>query len=632
MKILALTILNAGLIGLFIYLLRRRNLLTYPHGGRIWLTYLAVGVITLMDEFTSIFYVPAEAYRFIGLSAIPFIVITSLLIRFISTRLTEVAEILEHHKLIGGGVYSFSYLVLGPMVSFVAVASIMVDYILTACISAVSAVSNATSFFPLGPSLSLIIVLAIIWAVAGLNILGIRENARFTFMIFIGAAFVMLNLIASGLFNLDKGSFSQMQLATAQALKQVNTGSILGNYDQFISSIAFCILAYSGVESVLQTAGFVRSWREIRRAYWFLALTVGVVTPLVTALVLSTRIDFKAHEGDLITHYASLLNGVPFGLAVGALASITLTMAINTAFVASSELMERVAHRYGFHWLIATNRRQSLYRIHIASATFFSLIIFLTKGSQSELANMYALGLLASFCINMGSLILYRYFKGKTEGMTYSTSRLGTLILWIILISCFIFLAIEKPRATLLWGTVTGGMLLMGFWVSKKRSPEIKEIEQGENEMGLILYLAATEDREVHVFFRRSEETDKDHYKTNEAYITFYSPRIGGLPPKIAPNQFRFPLAKISLYHRIVTILRVLEYEMGDRQITVHLGWPMSSWWERLSIGVMVFNLMKLPRLFPHFDFEIQYQKRPLLLKEKGREDLGGKSSISEVG
>ncbi|MBI5607121.1 MAG: APC family permease [Deltaproteobacteria bacterium] len=615
MKPIILIILNAGLIVLFFFLLRRRNLLSYPHGGRIWLTYLAVGVITLMDEFTSIFYVPAEAYRFIGLSAIPFIVLTSLLIRFISTRLTEVAEILEHHKLIGGGVYSFSYLVLGPMVSFVAVASIMVDYILTACISAVSAVSNATSFFPLGPSTSMIIVLAIIWAVAGLNILGIKENARFTFMIFIGAAFIMLNLIASGLLNLDKGSFSQIQLATTQAIKHVNTGSILGNYGHFISSLAFCILAYSGVESVLQTAGFLRSWKEIHKAYWFLALTVGVVTPLVTILVLSTRIDFKAHEGDLITHYATLLNGFPFGLAVGALASITLTMAINTAFVASSELMERVAHRYGFQWLIAVNRKQSLYRIHIASATFFSIIIFLTSGSQTELANMYALGLLASFCINMGSLILYRYFKGKAEGMTYSTSRLGTLILWIILISCFIFLAIDKPRATLLWGTVTGAMLLGGFLIAKKRSPELKEIELAENEMEMILFLAESEEKEVHLFFRRSEETERTHHKDNEAYITFYSPRVGGLPPKNAPNHFRFPLSKISLYHRIVAILKVLEYEMSDRQVVVHFGWPLSSWLERFSIGVMVFNLMRLPRLFPDFEFDIHYFKRPTSLK-----------------
>lgn len=280
MKFVLLTVLNAGLIFFFVILLRRKNLLFYGHGQRVWLTYLAVGVITFMDEFTSIFYAPAEAYRFIGLSAIVFIAITSLLVRFICTRLTEIAEILEHHDLIGGGVYSFSYLILGPMVSFVAVASIMVDYILTACLSAVSAILNATSFFPLPQSATILLVLVIIWGVAGLNIIGIRENAKFTFLIFIGAAFVMLNLIASGLIDLDPGAWHQVQAAAGQTMHTVTTGSILHDYGNFISSIAFCILAYSGVESVLQTAGLVRSWKEIRKAYWFLALTVGLVTPL----------------------------------------------------------------------------------------------------------------------------------------------------------------------------------------------------------------------------------------------------------------------------------------------------------------------------------------------------------------
>jgi hypothetical protein len=203
MKIIVLTLLNTGLIVLFFYLLRQRNLLSFNQGGRVWLTFLAVGVITLMDQYSSIFYAPAEAFRFIGLSAIIFIAVTSLLVRFICTRLTEIAEILESHDLIGGGVYSFSYLVLGPMVSFVAVSSIMVDYILTACISAVSAVANTASFLSLSHSSFLVGVLAIIWGVAGLNIIGIRENARFTFMIFIAAVFVILNLVASGLLNLD---------------------------------------------------------------------------------------------------------------------------------------------------------------------------------------------------------------------------------------------------------------------------------------------------------------------------------------------------------------------------------------------------------------------------------------------
>ena len=373
MKTVVLLVLNLSLVVLLISLLRRPGLLSFYQGGRWWLTWLGIAIITLMDEFTSIFYAPAEAYRFIGPTAIVFIAITSVLIRFMSTRFTEIAEILEHHGLIGGGVYSFAYLVFGPVMSFVAVASIMVDYTLTACMSAVSAVLNAASFSPAisqsQPTI-ILLVLGIIWAIAGLNILGIRENVRFTFIVFMAATFVILNLVVSGSLALNQESLGRLKESVETTITPLQTGSWVKNYGNFISHVAFCMLAYSGIESVIQTAGFVRTWREIHKAYLFLALTVGIVTPLIAALALSAPVDFKGHEGDLITYYATTLNGQLFGVAVAALASLTLTMAVNTAFVASSELLERAAHRYGFHWLIATNRRQALYRIHVMSALF----------------------------------------------------------------------------------------------------------------------------------------------------------------------------------------------------------------------------------------------------------------------
>ncbi len=64
----------------------------------------------------------------------------------------------------------------------------MVDYILTACISGLSAIENATSFFALSHEFKMMASMAIVWAIAGLNIIGIRENARFTFAIFVLAA------------------------------------------------------------------------------------------------------------------------------------------------------------------------------------------------------------------------------------------------------------------------------------------------------------------------------------------------------------------------------------------------------------------------------------------------------------
>ena len=612
MKTIVLIIINAALAGAFLILLRRPGLLTYYMNGRFWLTWLSVAVITLMDELTSVFYAPAEAFRFIGPSAIIFIAFTAAFIHYMTTRLVEIAEILEHHGVFGGGVYSFSYMVLGPVVSFVAVSSIMVDYILTACLSAVSAVENSASFFTVPHYWKMIMAMVIVWSIAGLNILGIRENARFTFTVFILAAFVFLNLIGSGLLAFDDASMMRLKESFTDAAKDLQTGSWTRSYGIFIASVASCVLAYSGVESVLQTAGLVRTWREIGKAYIFLAISVGIVTPLVAALALTAPIDFPSHEGDLITHYATLINGVPFGIAVAVLASLALIMAVNTAFVASSELLERVAERYGFHWLISINRNQSLYRIHLMNACFFSFIILITLGNQNILADMYALGLIASFSINMGSLIIYRYFMGTKEVIQFSTSRLITLVIFFIFVSCFIFLAWMKPHGTELWAAVTGVVLISGLLVARKRGPEIKEIAQADSQMDLILHLAESSDPELHIFFRRPREEALSETKQNEAYVTFFNPRQGA-PNKLAPNHFRFIAKTRSVYQHMVGILKVVEYELVDRNVVVHFGWPLSSWLDRFSIGVMVFNIMRLPLQFPQLSFDINYPGRPFI-------------------
>src|SRR6185437_7704676 len=308
---------------------------------------------------------------------------------FLSSRMVEIAQILERNDLRGGGVYSFSYLVLGPAVSFVAVASIMVDYILTACISTVSAVINGTAFVPIGHVAQAGMVIAIIWGVAGLNILGVRENARVTFGIFVATAVVFLNLIALGILHADPASPGVMLGSAASVVRDIGTHGFPHAISIITVGVASCVLAYSGIESVLQTAGLVQGWRDISKAYWFLALTVGIVTPLISALALSAPIDLAAHEGDLIPHWASVVANAPFAMVVGLLGSVILIMAVNTAYVASSELLERVAHRYRFDWLVATNRRASLYRVHVLNGLMYTGIILLTRGSQAILAEMY---------------------------------------------------------------------------------------------------------------------------------------------------------------------------------------------------------------------------------------------------
>ena len=605
MKLTILIALNLTIAGGFVYLFRKKNLLSYFSGGKWWLTWLSIAVITLMDELTSIFYAPSEAHRFIGTYAIAFIAVTSLFMRFLSTRMVEIAEILEHHNIHGGGVYSFSYLVLGPTLSFIAVSSIIVDYVLTACISTVSAVENGLTFMVLSQPAKLAIQFAIVWGIAGLNILGIKENARFTFGIFFIVALVLLTLLGSALYEASPGSWNAIGRSFRFSTSHVGGLGFFQGYWFIIISISSCILAYSGIESVVQTAGLVKSWKDIGKAYIFLAVTTGLFTPLVSALVLSSGLNPAEHETDLITQFASHLNGVPFGLIVGVIASIALIMAVNTAYVASSELLERVAHRYNFQWIIKTNRRQSLYRIHMMSATFFSVIILLTEGSQKILAEMYALGLVASFTINMGSLLYYRYFTGTKEIRAYNTSRIGTLVLFILLASCFVYLSMTKPYGIVLWVAVTAVFLLVGFRVARKRAPEKVHIEGTDSPLQMVFALGESVNDKIDIYFKRPAESVSEA-EQGVAYVSFYSPRAG-IPPRLVPNHFRFANTNPSLFEGITELLYVLKYELPHKQITVHFGWPQSSWIDRFAIGVMVFSIMKLPKMFPEFTFMIEY-------------------------
>ncbi len=296
-------------------------------------------------------------------------------------------------------------------------------------------------------------------------------------------------------------------------------------------------------------------------------------------------------------------------MLVGVLGSILLIMAVNTAYVASSELLERVAHRYHFNWLVATNRRASLYRIHILNGLMYSVIIVITKASQAILADMYAIGLLASFCINIGCLLIYRYFQGTKEIRDYHTSRAGTLALETILLACFFYLALHKPYGVALWGGVVTVLLCLGIPLSRRYGPEVKEVRRSDYPMEMLLALGET-DGPVDVYFRRPGELDLENRSPNAAFVTFFSPRQP-IPEKLAPNHYRFPIQGGSVYRSIRAILALLVEELEGRRVHVHFGWPTSSWLDRMAVGVFVASLMRLPKAFPKLVFSMDYSGPP---------------------
>jgi hypothetical protein len=114
-------------------------------------------------------------------------------------------------------------------------------------------------------------------------------------------------------------------------------------------------------------------------------------------------------------------------------------------------------------------------------------------------------------------------------------------------------------------------------------------------------------DGPLHVFFRRPGELERTaSVLPGTAFVTFFSPRQP-MPEKMAPNHYRFPIQGGSLLRSIEAVLALLDEELEGRDVHVHFGWPTSSWLDRMAVGVLVANLMRLPRRFPKLRFSIDY-------------------------
>jgi hypothetical protein len=90
------------------------------------------------------------------------------------------------------------------------------------------------------------------------------------------------------------------------------------------------------------------------------------------------------------------------------------------------------------------------------------------------------------------------------------------------------------------------------------------------------------------------------------AFVTLFSPRQE-IPARHGPNHYRFAVQPGGVYRSITALLALLAEELDGRDVTVYFGWPTSSWLDRMATGVFVWNLLRLPRLFPTLRFVIAY-------------------------
>ena len=421
--------------------------------------------IVFADIGTSIYYVPgivsSSGYNkrtaiFVAMTAVAFVLLA-----------LKYAEVTWRNPE-GGGVVTISSRALHPFVGLLGGLFIIVDYYLTAGLSAFSGVSYLAVVFPAAAWGNFLPgTLLALTGLAVLNVIGIRESATVSFVAAVLAALGQVLVVVVVAVHLGPAGI-------VHSLQEVGQGPPPLAPLTIVFGFGAAFLAFSGLESVAQIAPAMRSPKR-RTAYRTMALVI--VAMMITSPILSLwqtvlvpNPNSSANNSQLLSLLAGQYSGTLVADYVAITGAVLLMFATNTAIIG------------GYHVFLALTRMGFLPRVmelrnswrrtpHIAILAAVAppvVIVWVASNSSAGtavfLGNLYAFGLLGSIILTNVALDVIRrrelhLTRGAWPRMVFGIGIATTalpLVAWLVNL-------VAKPEATVFGGALTTIGVVIGL-------------------------------------------------------------------------------------------------------------------------------------------------------------------------
>jgi amino acid transporter/nucleotide-binding universal stress UspA family protein len=468
-----------------------------------FISYWRAAAIVLNDLASSAYYAGGEAEQFIGKSAPWFIFATMLLSYAVSQLYVESCSMF-----VRGGVYRVVKEAMGGALAKFSVSALMFDYILTGPISGVSAgqylagllnelLAYAHIHFTLAPNaaaemLAVAATLYFWWQ----NIKGISESSEKALWIMQLTTVMVIALIAwCGYTLLVRGGHlppaprPRNIVMSDHALGWLAHSHILQSFTlvAVFVGLGHSVLAMSGAESLAQVYREIEhpKLKNLKKAALVIFIYSMVFTSLVSFFAVmiipdKTRPQFFEN---LIGGLAMSLTGpfvarLIFHIFVVVVGTLILSGAVNTAIVGSNGVLNRVSEDGVLSdWFRQPHPKfGTSHRIINMVVALQIVMIILSRGDVTFLANLYAFGVIWSFVLNGTAVLVLRYtqpqareFKVPLNFRIGSTELpVGVALITLVLLSIAVVNLFTKPAATVS-GVAFSAVLFAVFEISEKR-------------------------------------------------------------------------------------------------------------------------------------------------------------------
>ncbi|MFD7489059.1 APC family permease [Streptomyces mirabilis] len=306
----------------------------------------------------------------------------------------------------GGGAYAVGKKDLGPTVSLLAAASLVVDYVLTVTVSLAAGAASLASAFPVLGAHLLAVCLIGLALLTAVNLRGVAESARVLMLPTVLFIVSILGIVVLGLGRGHPVAF----VGTVQPVHATEALSVLLLLKAFSSGCS----ALTGVEAI---ANGVPSFREprVKRAQHTELMLGALLGLMLIGMALLIRRDHVAPRGG-VTVLAQLTAGAygtgwPY-YATNLIVTLALAFAANTSFGGLPVLMSLLAKDHRLPHLFGLRTERPVYRWGVVTLALLAAALLIAVNADTHrMIPLFAIGVFIGFTISQTGLV--RHWAGQ---------------------------------------------------------------------------------------------------------------------------------------------------------------------------------------------------------------------------
>jgi amino acid transporter len=300
----------------------------------------------------------------------------------------------------GGGAYAVAKQEFGPNMSYLAAASLVVDYVLTVAVSLAAGAASLGSVFPeIAHHLLLVCLLGLAFLTI-LNLFGIAESARVLMLPTVVFIVSILGVIVLGLINWHPGT----TIGTPLAFRPTEALGII----LILKAFAGGCSAVTGVEAIANGVPAFRPPR-VQRAQRTEVSLGGLLGVMLIGLALLIHVHHVLPRQG-VTILAQLTAGAygkGWAFYVSNLTvTLVLALAANTSFGGLPVLMNLLARDHRLPHMFYLRAERPVYRYGVVSlAVLAGLLLIAVDASTIRLIPLFTIGVFVGFTISQAGLV-----------------------------------------------------------------------------------------------------------------------------------------------------------------------------------------------------------------------------------